>query len=320
MTYVVNWRGLHGYGDFIPPSTYAHNESVRLDEDVHVIFHVVNEKRKYKSRDKSTYAEIIDFIFRNTDKKDVTRTISWEMRYDVFYDYIPEPMHSNGLDAMYAIHNHRLCNEEWRWNGCKQKQIAVVSTQNHAEKFRNVKYRNSEVGSKSWKDAWPDDWEEFTLRFEQYGFNVVPIHYEMSVDEIATILRESAIVYGYHGGATWLAKWMNCPMVVCSGDKHFSETIFPWSIWYGPKQFDEVFYNLYEDLEKSIEKRDKYNFNSELYRHAIPGIYSWQAASRYFHKRAFPFFSHDNAKVWNAFNDLEQKEIEQFLNERKISK
>lgn len=316
MTFVINWRGLHGYGDWVPPATYAHNESVRRDEDVHVIFHVTNKHRKYKSHDKSSKEDMVRFIFDNTDKSDLTKQVTYEMRYDVPYEYIPEPQASNGLDNMYGTHNHRFCNEKWRWNGGKENTVAVVSTALHREKFRDIRYRGSKkVGDKAWKDAWPDRWWEFCERFERLGMRVHHIHYEMSVEEVAEKIQESSIVYGYQAGAVWLAKWQGAPLVLCTHNRQFSEQLLPWSVWYGPDQFDEVHMNMHSDIVESLEKKEKFVHNAELWKHSRPGTFVWQAPMAHYAKRAFPYKSHSSEKVYNEYRRREDIDIQIALEE-----
>ena len=310
---ILNWRGMHGYGDFVPPFTFAFNECVRLKEDVHLIFHFVTPQRKFKPQDENTYEEIIEFVYNNMDTTDLEYRVTWEARYNIPYEYIPEPMHSNSIDAMYGIHNYRTCNEKYRWKGTNETEVAIVSTLKHAEKFRDIQYRNSRPGIKNWKDPWPDDWQEFSDKFERLGFTVRHVHYEMSVKEIAEIIRDCGIVYSYHAGAAWLARWQGAPMVVCSDKKHFTEFIFPWSVWYDKSSFDMIPFNLFDDLETSLERKDKYMFNAELYKYAVPGTHVWQNLCPHYHLRAFPFGSHATQNVWKKWVEDENKELEKIL-------
>jgi hypothetical protein len=135
----------------------------------------------------------------------------------------------------------------------------------------------------------------------------------MGVKEIAEIIRDCGMVYSYHAGAAWLARWQCAPMVVVSGTKHFSEGIFPWSVWYGEKSFDEIPFKIFDDIEISLGRRDKYLFNAELYKYAVPGTHVWQNLQKYFHLRSWPYVSHSGAKQWERYFAKEQKDIEKVL-------
>lgn len=311
MTFVVNWRGLHGYGDWVPPATYAHNESVRRDEDVHVIFNITNADRKFKATDASSKEDMIKFVFDNTDKSDLTKKVTYECWYDVPSALIPHPQASNGLDNMYGTHNHRFCNEEYRWNGGNSNTVAVVSTALHLEKFRDIHYTGSpKPGDKAWKDAWPDRWWEFCEKFESMGLKVNHIHYEDPVEEVARKIQESCIVYGYQAGAVWLAKWQGAPLVLCTDNKQFSEQLLPWSVWYGPDQFDEVHYNLHNDLEESLERKEEFLKSAALWKHARCGTFVYQHPGNHYKKRPFPYKSHTHGKAFEEFKKREQVDID----------
>jgi len=316
----IHWRGLRGYGDFVNPAMYSHNESVRIDDDVHVIFHFTEHNRRFKPEDKSTFEDIIKFLFDNTDKTDVTKNVTWEAVYSVKYDLIPEPQDSNGLDNLYSPFNHRFCKKDLRWNGGKEGSIAVISTAKHQQKFVDIKYNGGKKGDKAWKDPWPYRWEEFCERFERLGVTVNHIHYEMSVEEIVEILRESSMVYGYQAGATWLAKWIGTPMVVCSQAQQWTEGLFPWSVWYGTKHFESIFTNMFEDYETSLEKLKKFEHNLPIYKHTIPGSYVRQAFSRFYGQRTWPWISSSSKQELDNFQKKEQEEIEEFLKEIKSAK
>ena len=310
---VLNWRGMHGFGDFVPPFSYAFNEAVRLNDDVHIIFHFVTPRRKFKEQDEWTYEQIIEFIHGNMDLKDLKTKVTWEARYSVPYEYIPDPMHSNSLDAMYAIHNFRPANDEYKWRGTNDTEIALVSTINHLEKFNEIQYRNSPKGIKDWKDPWPYDWEKFAENFEKLGFKVRHIHYEMATDEIAKIIRDCGMVYSYHAGAAWLARWQCAPMVVCSTHKEFTESIFPWSVWRGIKDFNTMAYDIFDDQYESLQRRDKYLFNAELYKYAVPGTFVWQNLVSEYHMRWWPYLSHDQGPKAQSFYDREKREIKKLM-------
>lgn len=318
---IINWRGLHGYGDFIPPFSYAFNESVRIDEDVHVVFHFVRHNRKFKKEDRSTFEEMIDFIYTHMDRTDLTREITYEIRYGVEFEVLPDPCHSNGCDAMYSPHNFRMANEETRWKGGEEGVVAVVSTSKHEEKFRDIKYRNAKVrGDKAWKDAWPDHWDLFCERFEDLGFQVNHVHYEDSVEEIVEKIQGAKMTYGYQAGAMWIARWLGAPMVCCTGAQMFSERIMPWSIWYGPDRFEEVRYNYFDDYETSLERREEYFKTASLYKHCRPGMHVMQGFSPTYRKRTWPFMSHSDEKTFYAFEKEEKKDIEIALQEMRAKR
>ena len=309
---ILNWRGMHGYGDFIPPFQFAYNESVRTNQDYHIVFHFVETKRKYKPQDANTYEDLIRYMHKNIDKKDVTRRVTWEARYTVPYEMIPDTMHSNSCDGMYGIHNFRPIKEELRWTGKNETEIAIVSTRKHAEKFRDIKYRNQPVGIKAWKDPFPDHWDEFVHRFERLGFKINEIHYETPIDEAVDMIRNSCVTYSYHAGAAWLARFLCSPMVVMSKNEIHSTNIFEWSIWYDIKRFNEIHYNIYDDIEVSLEKRDKFLFNAELYKYAVPGTHVYQNLVNEYSMRSFPYHSHAD-RSWLDFHLEEQKDIQKVL-------
>lgn len=310
---VLNWRGMHGYGDFIPPFQFAYNESVRIDEDIHVIFHFVETRRKYKPQDANTYEDLIRYVVENIDKKDVTREVTWEARYTVPYEMIPEPMHSNSCDAMYGIHNFRPIKKELLWTGEEETQIAVVSTRKHAEKFRNIKYRDQPVGIKAWKDGWPDHWDEFIHRFERLGFKVKEVHYETPIDEAVDIIRKSCVTYSYHAGAAWLARFLCSPLIISSTNPLQSQNIFEWCVHYDYNRFDEVHFNIYDDIETSLEKRDKFLFNAELYKHAVAGTHVYQNLVHQYSMRSWPYHSHAQKKTWDPYIKEHEKDIQKVL-------
>ena len=44
------------------------------------------------------------------------------------------------------------------------------------------------------------------------------VDYRVDVEDSIEILSRASLCVGYHGGASWLARWCGCPQVVLSDD------------------------------------------------------------------------------------------------------
>lgn len=209
----VLWKVKIGYGDILSPLCYSHNECVRRNEPVNLIYlFEQNERHKYKKQDSETLSERIDFLNRNTDKSDLMHPLYVEKDYNI---RMPDSFdHKNYKDENTSLHNLRF-SDTYRWTG-EGDHIAMITS---------IRNKHPFSGASKWKDPHQGEWCDIIHNTR----NVKLVHYETPIEQSCEIISTARFAITYHGSAAWLCKWIGVPMIVVSRKPDWSRTVFPWA-------------------------------------------------------------------------------------------
>ena len=233
----IEWKGRIGYGDIISPICYAHVMAQKNHCDVELLFHWSEKKgQKYKPEDAESLdyrAEYLASLVSPVPQQ-VKVVHKFESNFHgshINYDSGNAPQqginkfhhfwYSSIQNSWVAIHKAELRSDLKRY-------IAMNTTATHLQTLE-------EYGKGPWKN-WKDPtgltrWRAIEkLIRTQLNMEVKHVGYETPIEEAIDIYKNCYLAVGYHGSAIWLARYLRCPMIVCSAVKEPTRKAFPWAM------------------------------------------------------------------------------------------
>ena len=176
----ILWRGKEGYGDVVSPICYAANRREKL------VFCWRSSRTLDFAREAAEY-----IAPRHENRVDVAHLSDVEAHFTHTNYHDANPLHNVGF-MQGAFDNERD----------PYLTVAVTPLRNNFPLPRGKQWKTPDV-----------DW---TAWVREYG--AVQVDYRTPVAEAVDILSRSSLCVGYHGSASWLARWCGCPQVVLSAN------------------------------------------------------------------------------------------------------
>lgn len=223
------WKGRDGYGDIVSPLCQAYNLSKVHETKIKLEFHWDYDKDwKRKEEDPQCAWQIVDHI-RTMGEKIYPRFAEVEVEHffnsnpDKCDNYLYSPMqkgiqyHNVILDMMHGVKPPKVHSPI--------RNVTVVNSNDN-----DVQFMEEEDQRRTWKDPLAGQWEEYADILRDRGFNVTEVSYTTPIEDLFENMMNAEMVVGYHGSATWLARFLQRPLLIHSRDKKWTEWAFPWAV------------------------------------------------------------------------------------------
>ena len=201
---MILWPGKIGWGDVISPICIA----ARLDEPLTFVW----------GRRGTPWARAAaDFIAKNHEKPVEVHHVEGEL----------VGQHSKATwDDSDPMHNVGFARAGMRWRQQERDdpdwiRFALTTPESNLEEL--PEHKQWKLGNVAWGSA--------ARRLMEDGpGGVRRVDYRTPTEDAAYIIRHADVHVGYHGNASWLARWLGIPQIVVSSRKSQTQRSFPHAV------------------------------------------------------------------------------------------
>lgn len=234
----IQWKGKIGYGDIISPICYAHNISYKLGTKVDLTFRWAHGPlQKSHSSDPETLWGRANYINMLCDKQGTDVNVIHRFENPLDINHTNYEWDAVGGDA---YHNY------WQpvvKNKPSSHMLVVNSTEGNVVSLKQY--------GKAWKDPAAGKWHHIIEQLSK-KFEVVVVDYRTPVESLIKLLREARGFIGYHGTASWPAKFMHTPSILFASGGNLTRNAFPYAfIESDIERIDTVLSNVDSYLDRS---------------------------------------------------------------------
>ena len=222
MTHVIDWQGKIGYGDFISPISFAHNQSIKRDQDVVLKFHWKAdspENTKYDpENDPESAYERVNILFDYIKPNRVKLEHHFNSVVPGGGPHTNYNIDTNNYNDIY--HNIVMRDIEIE-DKPKINNVVICDGSRNKEQFPQWKQWKNHLSKQEWLIVW----NECSRREADVEY----VSYKTPLKEMIETISNADLFIGYHGSASWVARMVQVPMVVFTNNTSFSQWVFPWA-------------------------------------------------------------------------------------------
>lgn len=232
----IQWKGKIGYGDIVSPICYAHNISFKFSTPVRLTFRWgTSVSHKFNLDDPETLRERASYIDQLCVKKGT--------RVELIHS--DEGMKENHTNYDWSYLGKDNYHNYWfpqKINQCRQDLIVVNPTIGNVLSL--TKY------GKSWKDILENQWPEAISRIPK-KYEVICVDYRTPIADLMDLLAVARGFVGYHGTASWLARFMHTPSILFSSGGKLTRGAHPYAVVFDNENSVQELHTIDTHLNKS---------------------------------------------------------------------